>query len=103
MTERKEENVYPLAGINDEGEVRNAAKRIARCFCLNKPIMRQVQGRVFSPGLTTSALDRNPEDLLGIGAPRYQVNSSVVNSRTFKAMARKQIQHNCFTEVAGDF
>ena len=103
MTERNEENVYPFASINDECKVRNTVKRIARGFCLNKTIVRQVERRIFSPNLATSTLDRNTQHLWRIRSPRYQVNSRMVNARTFKAMPRKEIQHNCFTEVAGDF
>ena len=103
MTERKQEHAYPFASINDERNVRNAAKGIARGLGFNKTIMRQSEVRLFGPCLTASTLDRNPEDLLGIWAPCYQINSSVVNSRAFKAMARKQIQHYRFTEITSDF
>jgi len=94
MRERKQKHAYPFASINNERNVRNAAKRITRGLGFDKSFMRQGKVCVFSPGLTTSTLDRNPEDLPGIWSPCNQINPGVVNPRTFETVARKKIQHN---------
>lgn len=94
MTQREQEHAYSLASIYDQGEVGNAAKRITCGLGFYKTFMRQCEVCLFGSSLAASAFNRDPKYLARIWTSRYQINASVINPSTLKAVARKQIKQN---------